>query len=257
MAQRKSLFDSPLNIITGVTDEDYRREEARLAPVLDVLSKISSCGYYIVDYFKKDFLYVSPNIAYWCGIPAGKVKAMGVDEFINHAPKDDLERLIELHNEWFKMLYVNSHVDCLKTSLIFDFRFKIAHKPPRMINHRVTPYALKDGKLWLEMCVVTMSSEISNGCVMMRKDDEDSYLEYSFRRHKWSIKDNTPLTETEFEILLLSARGLTIEAIADEIGLKPDTVRKYRQVILKKLNTTCFASAALHSMNYNLLKIKS
>ncbi|MBR2200732.1 MAG: hypothetical protein IJ894_08325, partial [Bacteroidales bacterium] len=118
MAQRKSLFDSPLNIITGVTDEDYRREEARLAPVLDVLSKISSCGYYIVDYFKKDFLYVSPNIAYWCGIPAGKVKAMGVDEFINHAPKDDLERLIELHNEWFKMLYVNSHVDCLKTSLI-------------------------------------------------------------------------------------------------------------------------------------------
>lgn len=227
-----------------------------LLPVLDVISNISSCGYYIIYYFKRDFLYVSPNIAYWCGISSGKLKHLRFEQFINYVEQQDLIRLIEIHNEWFKMLKTTSIDERMKMSLIFDFRFTIDGKPDRMINHRVTPYSLKNGCVWLELCIVTMSSEEDNEYVMMKKGNSYSYYEYSFEHHNWNLNTINPLSATEYDILLLSARGLTIEAIADEVHKQPDTVRKYRQVILKKLRTSCFASAALRAMNYNLLQIK-
>ena len=101
MIFQKTDFISPHNTIVGVTDEDYKSEQARLEPVLDVLSRITTCGYYVVDYYKHKFLYVSDNIAYWCGHTADEVKELGYELYTQFVPQDDLAILKRIHDAGF------------------------------------------------------------------------------------------------------------------------------------------------------------
>ncbi len=48
------------NAVTGITDEDYRNIQDVVDSV-DAFSRMTYKSVYIIDYFKKNFLYVSEN----------------------------------------------------------------------------------------------------------------------------------------------------------------------------------------------------
>ena len=60
------------------------------------------------------------------------------------------------------------------------------------------------------------------------------------------------LSDREFEILKLIARGLTIKAIAIELIISPKTVSTYRGRILEKLNIKSTSDIIHYVIDYNL-----
>ncbi|MDE6023732.1 MAG: hypothetical protein K2G13_09560, partial [Muribaculaceae bacterium] len=48
---------------------------------------------YIIDYFRKDFLYVSPNPLFLCGMSPEEVKVMGYELYINRVTADEVKML--------------------------------------------------------------------------------------------------------------------------------------------------------------------
>ena len=58
------------NAVTGITDEDYRNIQDVVDSV-DAFSRMTYKSVYIIDYFKKNFLYVSENPLFLCGLSSG------------------------------------------------------------------------------------------------------------------------------------------------------------------------------------------
>ena len=252
MKVRKSDFFPEEYCVSGITDDDYRKVKRKLSGELDMLSRVTNCGYYVVDYFKNNFLYVSENIAYWCGQPSDKVREMGFELFNGFVPDGDLAKLIEIHNEWIRQLMTMPIDDWSDTSLIFDFRFQ-GEKSYRMVNQKVTPYTIRNGKIWLELCILSLSSEEQNQFVVMKKRKADWFYEYSLKKHTWCRRILKTLTASENEVFLLSVRGFACKQIADMLGRSEETIKIQRKAILKRLGVSSFASVAVHAVNYDLL----
>ena len=77
------------NAVTGITDEDYRNIQDVVDSV-DALSHMTYKSVYIIDYFKKNFLYVSENPLFLCGLSASEVKKIGNKFYIDNVPQEDL-----------------------------------------------------------------------------------------------------------------------------------------------------------------------
>lgn len=70
---------------------------------------------------------------------------------------------------------------------------------------------------------------------------------------KWH--DSTPivLTETEQNLLMMSAQGYTTEEIADRLFRSVDTMKYHRKKLFRKLGVETISEALSHAANYCLL----
>ena len=59
---------------------------------------------YIIDYFRKNFLYVSPNPLFLCGMSADAVKSEGYRFYIDHVPADEVDMLLEINKAGFSFI---------------------------------------------------------------------------------------------------------------------------------------------------------
>ncbi len=251
MAIRSSDFFNKMNTVSGITENDYAGVTDTIETLLDSMSQISNTGFYIIDYFKQNFLYVSDAIACWCGIPADKVKELGYNLYTEHVPPEDLEMLKEINESGFKLYETIPQEERKKYSISYDFRFNNSHCT--LINHRLTPLSMRDGKIWLALCSVTLSAVKEPGRIIMKKNKDRSFYEYSLQYHKWQKKMEPPLSDVEKKILLLTAEGYTCEEIAELIFKSLNTIRTYRKNLLKKFNTPSMSAALVYAINYGLL----
>jgi hypothetical protein len=83
-------------------------------------------------------------------------------------------------------------------------------------TNSLPPILLNDeGKIWIGMCVVSLSSYKTVGHVEFHKKGLCNYWRYSFESHWWKECKGVLLKEEEIEVLRLSAAGLTMVEIAD------------------------------------------
>ena len=59
---------------------------------------------YIIDYYRKSFLYVSPNPLFLCGMSAEVVKELGYQFYLNHVPADEVCMLLEINQAGFSFI---------------------------------------------------------------------------------------------------------------------------------------------------------
>lgn len=74
MVKQDDFFIQENEVI--VPDGDYEL----LAPyeqLLDTFARTTHRTIYVIDYYRKNFLYVSDNPLFLCGMPADEVKEMG------------------------------------------------------------------------------------------------------------------------------------------------------------------------------------
>lgn len=123
-----------------------------------------------------------------------------------------------------------------------------------MINHNLTPMTLtKDGRIWLALCTVAMSSRSTPGHIVMRKSDSETYYEYSLDKHKWIVKNNVTLSGIERDVLILSAQGYTMNEIADNLCKSIDTIKACKRTLFVKLGVRNIAEALSYATNYKLI----
>lgn len=240
------------NAVHDISDADYKQVNL-LVNAAKAFARSTHQGVYIIDYFKMNFLYVSDNLANWCGMPADKIREFGYQLYINQVPEDEQKMLVEINKSGFDLFDTFPLKERPDYTISYDFHIMQGRKP-QLINHHLTPMVLtKDGRIWLALCTVAMSARNTPGHIVMRKANNDEYFEYSLEKHKWLVKKNVALSETERDVLTLSAQGYTMNDIADKLCKSVDTVKACKRVLFAKLGVKNIAEALSYATNNKLV----
>ena len=175
------------NSVCNITDEDYQKVNS-LVNAAEAFARATHQCVYIIDYFKQNFLYVSENLAYWCGQTSETIKNFGYRFYLDYVPEKEQQMLLEINKKWFGLFNEMPIGDRLDYTISYDFHI-IQGKKYRLVNHHITPMVLtKDGRIWLALCTISMSARNTPGHIILEKSGSQSYYEYSLEMHKWIKK---------------------------------------------------------------------
>lgn len=240
------------NAVNNITDEDYKNTRLLINAVKAFARCTHQCVY-IIDYFRGNFLYASENFYYLCGISSEKVRDFGYKIFTDMVPEEDQDMLIELNRAGFSLFDTFPKNERMYYTISYDFH--ILHgKKAQLINHKLTPLVLtQDGRIWLSLCTISMSAINKPGNIIMRKEGNHQYYEYSLVKHEWTEKESITLSETERDVLRLSAQGYTMNEISERIYKSIDTIKACKRSLFAKLEVKNIAEAVSLAVNYRLL----
>ena len=245
-------FFIPDNEVRLREELDYSRADEYIRAA-EAFSRSSYQSVYIIDYFRQNFLYVSPNPMFLCGLSPERVKELGYRFYLDFVPEDEQPMLLTLNKAGFAF-YNDIPTDERKDWHI-SYDFHILNEGKKiLVNHKMTPLALtSDGRIWLSLCIVSTATHTEAGHIEMHRAGSSEYFEYNVTTHHWVRKQMPSLTDGEKSVLILSIQGSTMSEIADKICLSPDTVKKYRQRIFEKLEVRNISEAIVAATNNKLL----
>lgn len=252
MATNIGNFFIVSNSVYNITEEDYQKIHILVNATKAFARSTHQCVY-VIDYFKQNFLYVSENLAYWCGLDSDKIKSAGYQFYLDYVPEKEQQMLLEINKKGFDLFNEIPLAERLDYTISYDFHI-IHGRKLRLVNHHLTPMVLtKDGRIWLALCTISMSSRNTPGHIIMKKYDSKSYYEYALEKHKWIKKEGITLSEAERDVLILSAQGYTMNDIADNLCKSVDTIKAYKRALFSKLEVKNIAEALSYATNYRLL----
>jgi DNA-binding CsgD family transcriptional regulator len=251
MKNIKHLF-IPQNLVEDIKNEDYQIADI-LVKTHEAIARMTYKSLYIIDYFKKNFLYVSDNPLFLCGNTADEVKENGYSHYMENVPDEEFLLLEEINRAGFDFFEKTPHEDRYKYTISCDFYIKNGKKKI-LINHKLTPILLtKEGKVWLASCLVSLSPGNKSGNVEIRKSGQMLFWRYSFENHRWNEITGLALNNIEKEILILSKQGLTMIEIADKLCFGIDSIKSHKKNIFKRLGVKNVAEAIAFAECYKLL----
>lgn len=252
MTDKTDDFFIPDNEVRLPEELDYSlvNEYIRSA---EAFSRSSYQSVYIIDYFRQNFLYVSPNPMFLCGLSPEQMKELGYRFYLGYVPEDEQPMLLTLNKAGFAF-YNDIPVDERKDWYI-SYDFHILNEGKKiLVNHKLTPLALtSDGRIWLALCVVSAATHTDAGHIEMHRVGTSEYFEYNISSRRWNRRQMPTLSDGEKSVLTLSIQGYTMSEIADKICLSPDTIKKYRKRIFEKLDVRNISEAIVAATNNKLL----
>ena len=179
MAKNDDFSNSDKSKIEGISDETYKH----VSLVVDSMKAIARLNYqsiYIIDYHKKNFLYVSENPIFLCGCRPEEVKKLGFSFYFTHIPKEEVSMLEELNKACFAFYHQTPIDERLNVSISYDFHILLKDQQKTLINHKLTPIRLADNeRLCLVACIVSLSSHQKEGYAEAHIDGRASFWTYS------------------------------------------------------------------------------
>ena len=251
MTQIEDFFNEK-NRVESITEADY----LRIKPYIETAKAFAQTTYqsiYIIDYFKKSFLYVSDNPIFLCGHSAKEVMEMGYGFYLNHVPEIEIPMLTELNQAGFSAFNATPREDKMRCLMSYDFHI-LSNKKKLLVNHKITPLLLNElGQVWLALCTVSLSSHKEAGHIEFRRMGTSQHQVYSLTEHQWIPQEEIKLKPEEKEVLVLSAQGYTMKEIAEKVCKSIDTVKFYRKQVFEKLEVENITEALSFAINYGLL----
>jgi DNA-binding CsgD family transcriptional regulator len=240
-----SDFFEPIKTTKYIGSENYAKVDGYLN-ALKAVSKICNLSYYIIDYYRKNFFYVSPNPLFLSGYSQEEVLKQGYDFYNLCVPTDDIQLLSELNVAGFNFFYELPVERREHATISYDFRLKNKDLGSLiMINHKLAPLLLdEDGNMWMAICLVTLSSRKIPGDVHIIMKDTQTRFDFNREKQYFEERDYKKLSKQEKEILKLIALGDNIEEIALKLKISKSTVKNFKTRIFKKLNANSAAEAS-------------
>lgn len=231
------------NEIAFIPDECYTPMKLYVQ-FLDAFARSTYKSIYVIDYYKKNFLYVSDNPLFLCGMPAEKVREMGYEFYINHVPESNLSLLLEINRAGFIFAENVSAENKLEYTLSYDFEIKQPMGKSLLINHKITPLLLtNDGKVWLALCTASLSSHPDIGNIEVTRNGHNTHWKYNLNTHCWEECTCANLKDCEKEVLYLSAQGYTMNDISERMYKSLNTIKGYKRQIFEKLDVGSITEA--------------
>ncbi len=209
---------------------------------------------YVIDYYKKNFLYVSNNPLFLCGMSAKEVREMGYEFYINQVPESNLPLLLEINRAGFLFAQNVPAENRLEYTLSYDFQIKQPTGKDLLINHKITPLHLTDdGKVWLALCTASLSSHTHIGNIEVTRKRFNSRWKYSLGTHCWKECAGVELKDYEKEVLYLSAQGYTTNEISERMCKSVDTIKGHKRQIFEKLDVGGITEAVSMVINKKMI----
>lgn len=219
---------------------------------VEAFARVSYQSVYLIDYYKKEFLYVSDNPLFLCGHTAEEVKKLGYSFYMEHVPEEELKMLVELNSSGFKFFDTFNEDDKYQCYMSYDFHLNCEGNS-KLINHQLTPLLLtNDGKIWIALCVVSLSSNKTAGNVEFHKNGQINYWTYSFKGQRWKECEGVSLRNEELDVLRLSAAGFTMTHIASTLNRSLDTIKFYKRNTFDKLGVANITEAISKALQHKL-----
>lgn len=218
------------------------------------LSEIIYQSLYIIDYYKKDFLYVSGSPIFLCGCEPEDVLREGYSFYLKHVPKEDMMLLLKINEVGFSFFKGLKKEDRLKYTVSYDFHLKQPTGRLCLLNHKLKPVFLdRTGNVWIALCIVSISSNSKSGNISFNSKELKKHFEFNIEKSQWEGGTEVKLNLREKEILLLSAQGLTMKSIADRLFLSIDTIKFHKKNIFLKLRVKSISEAIAAAMNRGVI----
>ncbi|WP_018676034.1 response regulator transcription factor [Riemerella columbina] len=236
-------FFDERNTLHHLSDKDLEQMKDYISAV-DAFARLSYKSIYVIDYQNQSFEYVSNNPLFLCGLSSQEVKELGYAFYFRNVKKEDLELLMKINEAGFSF-YERIPIEERKLYTIsYDFHLINERNKPVLINHKLTPIFLNEkGKIWKAMCIVALSPNQTEGNITINKQDSEYFWKLNLETNVWEKNQKVKLSEREFNILELSARGFTINEIAEKIFVSTDTVKFHRRKIFDKFNVQSISEA--------------
>lgn len=245
-------FFIPDNEVKLPEELDYSRVDEFVRSA-QAFSRTTYQSVYIIDYFRQNFLYVSPNPMFLCGLSPEQMMEMGYQFYLKFVPEDDQALLLDINRAgfaFFNSLPVDERIDFF---ISYDFHI-LTDGRKKLVNHKLTPIALtSDGRVWLALCVVSASNRTSVGHIEMHRVGSPDFFEYNRLTRRWDKRCTPSLSDGEKSVITLSIQGFTMSEIADRMCLSHDTIKKYRRQIFEKLDVRNISEAIIAATNNKLL----
>lgn len=208
---------------------------------------------YIIDYFKRNFVYVSDNLLWLFGEPADKIQELSYQLYIKHVPEAEQDMLLKINNKGFEIFDTLPIAERTEYTIFYDFHI-IKGRKKKLINHRLTPMALTPkGRIWLALCTISPSAHKTPGNVMLKRKGSQEYYRLNESFTSWEKCKEISLTDNERAVLLLSSQGYTMNEIADRLCKSVDAVKAYKKKLFERLEVSSITEAVTFAANYRLL----
>lgn len=163
--------------------------------------------------------------------------------------------LLEINSNGFKFFESRiANEDKHKCYISYNFHIILDGNRKVLINHKLTPIMMtENGKIWIAMCIVSLSPQSTPGHVEFHIEGEPKYWKYDLDFHKWIEKEIIQLKEEEKQVLTLCSQGLTMNEIADKMCKSIDSIKFYRRTLFDKIGTKNITEALTFATIYKLL----
>lgn len=254
MCAEVAEFFKPLKLSSPPTARDYMEAKLYL-DVVDAFARSAHQCVYVIDYYKRGFLYVSDNPLFLCGQTVQEVQKAGYNFYMQHVPPDELSMLLEINEAGFRFYNKISVHDRLNYIISYDFHLIQPNKRQTLINHKLTPLVLDSAhNIWLALCVVTHSSGHKAGNIQITKKGGGKRFGYDLEKKEWIVQKKIKLTAQEKDILALSIQGYTMDEIAQALHIAGTTVKYHKKKIFRKLQVKNITEAISCASTYNIFE---
>lgn len=246
-------FFRPIHSQMEIPDGDYGKTAICIA-MANALARNTNHSLYIIDYNRKNFLYVSPNPLFLCGHSPEEVQQKGYAFYFEVVPSDEINRLMEINEAGFRFYYDQPIEKRLDLSIEYNFHIRTSEKHLHLIHHKLTPVMLSEkGDIWLALCTVSLSPEKELGEVLITDHTCTDRHVYSFEGRRWRKQPELILSDREKEILQLSVKGLSNTEIGGTLFIDANTVKFHKKKLFEKLHAENITEAVGIAANLRLI----
>ena len=253
--QQKDIngFFRPINSQMEISGCDYDKTGICIA-MANALARNTNHSLYIIDYNRKNFLFVSTNPLFLCGRSPEEVQEKGYAFYFEVVPPDEINRLMEINEAGFRFYYNQPTEKRLDLSIEYNFHIRTSEKHSHLIHHKLTPVMLSEkGDIWLALCTVSLSPEKALGEVLITDHTCTDRYVYSFEGRRWRKQPELILSDREKEILQLSVKGLSNTEIGETLFIDANTVKFHKKKLFEKLHAENITEAVGIAANLRLI----
>jgi DNA-binding CsgD family transcriptional regulator len=220
-----------------------------------MLDVIESSSMYIIDLYKREYLYVSPRFYHVFGFDIDQAYAEGPSFLDRRIHPDDIPLMYRTGNYFMKFALSLPPEKIKKGKLVVDYRIRNAREEYVRVIKQHIPLELDcRGNIWLVLCIIDLSPD-SDLQSPFRARVIDSETGDVFLFNPYDYEPYKPLlSDREKEILRLIADGHASKQIADRLFISVNTVNTHRQRIIEKLNVSNTAEAVRYAIELGLLR---
>ncbi|AIM39240.1 LuxR family transcriptional regulator [Sphingobacterium sp. ML3W] len=246
-------FFFPKNTVDNLSEKDLHRQ-LDYREAIYALARTTYSSLYVINYATQAFEYVSENPLFLCGHTAQEVQDMGYAFYYKYVTKEDLDLLTQINKIGFDFFDTIPISERRLYTISYDFHLQSDVKKKILVNQKLTPMFLTDsGKIWKALCTVSLSTQRNSGNIQISKKGYNQIFKYDLEKNRWNTVEVIKLTEREKEVLQFSIRGFTINEIAQEIFVSPETIKFHRRKLFDKMGVTNMSEAIFYAANNKLL----